>query len=147
MSDHNIVRLILGKHLPSDTDSDNRYTRAQRDFEAWRTQGILRHDAKPAIYCIEHSYTYEGKAHRRLGFIALMELHENIDQEVYRHEATLAHPRQDRTKLLEAIPANLSPIFCVYPDKSGLTQETIQEITTQDPVAVKASRSLAVSPY
>lgn len=137
-SKYNIVRLILGKQSSSDTDSDNRYTRAQKDFDAWRKQGILQCDEKPAIYCVEHAYRYEGKTHRRLGFIALMELHDNTENDVYRHEETLSRPKQDRAKLLEAVPANLSPIFCVYPDKSGSVQSILQEITSQDQASVKA---------
>ena len=37
----NVIRLILGKQYPDDTDGDNRYTRA-RDFLAnWVRDGVL----------------------------------------------------------------------------------------------------------
>lgn len=127
-SDYNIVRLILGKQFPTDTPSDNRYTRAQRDFAAWRTQGILRQDATPAYYLIEHTFQDEGAARRRLGFIALLQLDDATRGSVYRHEATLAAPKEDRTKLLEAVPANLEPIFCVCPDAGAAVQTVLEGV-------------------
>ena len=115
-SPYNAVRLILGKQAPTDTDADSRYTRARRDFDAWRASGVLSQDAAPALYLIEHTFPQDGQRRTRLGFLALLRFTDPIERAVYRHEATLAAPKVDRTKLLEAIPANLEPIFCVYPD-------------------------------
>src|SRR3989338_8982177 len=119
---HNIVRLILGKQAATDTDTDNRYTRARRDFDAWRQQGILRQDAAPAGYAIEHTFTDPGGTTRtRLGMIALLDVAGGAEG-VLKHERTLAAPKADRTKLLEAVPAHLEPIFCVYPEAAGARQ-------------------------
>lgn len=121
-SPHNIVRLILSKDEPTDTPDDNRYTRAQRDFNDWRAHGVLRRDATPALYLLEHRFDAGGSVCRRLGFIALMELGRDEAPMVLRHEATLEAPKQDRAKLLHAIPANLSPVFCVYLDEGAAVQ-------------------------
>ncbi len=136
-SPFNIVRLILGKTSASDSDQDNRYTRAARDFDQWRKQEALRVDAQPALYVIEHRFQDGGETRSRLGFLGLFELRDAA-RDVHRHEVTLSAPKQDRTKLLEAIPANLSPIFCVFPDEGRTVQAVLERVKSDAPAAVEA---------
>ena len=131
-SPYNVVRLILGKTYSTDTPEDNRYTRARQDFEAWCSQRILRRDQAPSMTLVEHTFVWEGQTKRRLGFLALLQLDERNRAGILRHEATLAAPKADRTRLLAAVPANLSPIFCVYPD-AGKTVQSILERGSLDP--------------
>lgn len=119
VSPHNIVRLILGKQFPEDTRRSNRYTRAQATFEEWRTAGILARDDAPAIYLYEHRFAWEGQPLCRLGCVALLRFEGSVPEQVLRHEATFEEPKADRTRLIEAVPANLSPIFFVYDDPAG----------------------------
>lgn len=138
-SPYNVVRLILGKQSPNDTTQENRYTRAQRDFAAWRDQRILQPDSQPGVYLLEHAFRdTDGLTRTRLGFIALLQFGETIEQTAYRHEATLAAPKEDRTRLLQAIPANLEPIFCIYPDEGGALQALVQALMTQAAPAASA---------
>lgn len=137
-SAYNVVRLILGKQCADDTERNSRYTRARHDFDAWCQSGALRTDDIPALYLIEHTFSDHGTTRSRLGFIALLGLDDETVRSVYRHEATLAAPKADRTKLLEAVPANLSPIFCVYPDAGGTVQMALQRATKAAPVAEAA---------
>ena len=132
-SPYNVIRLILGNASAADTEQDNRYTRAQRDFAAWRESRVLREDAAPALYLIRHAYADRGQPRSRLGFIALLNVDESTPRAVYRHEHTLAAPKADRTKLLEAVPASLEPIFCVYPDEQGATQAALEALARQQP--------------
>ena len=138
-SPYNVIRLILGTQSPSDTPQDNRYTRAARDFNAWRSAGVLRRDETPGLYLVEHQFAIAGTAACRLGFIALLELQERMDQAVYRHEATLSAPKEDRTKLLEAVPANLEPIFCIYPDEGAAVQTALREAGRKAPPVAEAT--------
>jgi uncharacterized protein (DUF1015 family) len=138
-SPYNVFRLILGKQYPSDTGEENRYTRAAQDFTAWLTNGVLRGDSAAALYLIEHAFTDGGHPQSRLGFIALLELAEAVKRLIHRHEATLEAPKQDRTKLLEAIPASLEPIFCVYPDERGEVQGFLRGLATRTAPAAQAS--------
>lgn len=150
-SPHNVVRLTLGTQAATDTERDNRYTRARRDFDAWRASGVLAQDAAPALYLIEHTFPEGGEwrpqgdipsavegRRTRLGFLALLRFTDSIERAVHRHEATLAAPKADRTKLLEAIPANLEPIFCVYPDEGRAVQTRLEGARTTAPVAEAA---------
>jgi len=134
-SPYNIVRLILGKQYPDDTQQNSRYTRARHDFDAWCEGGALRLDKAPALYLVEHTFSDQGQARSRLGCIALLGLDDDTVHSVYRHEATLAAPKADRTKLLEAVPANLSPIFCLYPDAGAAVQAGLQRATKAAPLA------------
>ncbi len=135
-SPYNVVRLILGKQYPTDTDADNRYTRAARDFRAWRENGVLKPDAAPALSLIRQTFSDAGATRSRLGFVALLGLDESTGRQVYRHEATLAAPKADRTKLLQAVPANLEPIFCAYPDEGARMQTLLQGLTERSaPIA------------
>ena len=138
-SPYNIVRLILGKQSATDSERENRYTRAQRDFNAWRASTALRVDSTPAFYVLTHRFDDRGRPQCRMGFLGLLQLDEAIERIVYRHEATLAAPKADRTKLLQTVPANLEPIFCVYPDAGGILQARLQQLTQHTPPTAQAS--------
>ena len=70
----NVIRLILSKADPQDTEYNNRYTRAADFFHSWLNEGILVQDTKPAFYVTEMIYRSEGLVRSRLGFIALVRL-------------------------------------------------------------------------
>lgn len=113
--ENNVVRLILGKIKKSDTEADNRYTRAASDFRSWLKENILIEESVSAIYIYTQTYRYDGKRIDRIGFISLMEL-DLEDKKVLPHEKTLKAPKEDRLRLMRAVKANLSPIFMLYED-------------------------------
>jgi len=113
--ENNVVRLILAKVKDSDTQSDNRYTRAASDFKSWLKNDILIEESIPAIYIYTQTYKYDGKVIDRIGFISLMEL-DLEDKKVLPHEKTLKAPKEDRLRLMREVKANLSPIFMLYED-------------------------------
>lgn len=115
-SPYNVVRLIFGKQAPSDHDGDNRYTRAKADFDAWRASGVLVREPQPAVYLCEHAFLWDGVPYRRLGCIARLEFDDETPRQVLAHEATFEGPKADRAKLLEAVRAHLSPVFCIASD-------------------------------
>jgi len=111
---NNVVRLILGKTAPEDTDTDNRYTRAAAELKAWMDSGVLVKDPKPAVYYYTQSYTLpNGAVQTRKGFIALARI-EEFGKGVRPHEKTLSGPKADRLKLMQACKGNLSCIFSLY---------------------------------
>jgi uncharacterized protein (DUF1015 family) len=136
VSPHNAVRLILGEERPGDRDAGNRYTRAREAFLAWRRDGILQQDEAPALYAIQHDFADPGGVRRtRLGVIALLDLASCGEADVLKHERTLAGPKADRTRLLEAVPAALEPIFLVYPDADGMLQRQLKAACAGPPAA------------
>lgn len=111
---NNIVRLILGKVQPDDTEGNDRYSRAAADFRKWMDEGVLVKDEKPAIYYYTQTYSLPGGgAQTRKGFIALAKL-EDFGKGIRPHEKTLSGPKADRLKLLQACKVNLSCIFSLY---------------------------------
>ncbi len=67
---HNIVRIIKGKSTPTDTDSDNQYTRAADFLNKWIAEGALKQDAEQTIYAYVQDFTLAGSDCRRFTFIA-----------------------------------------------------------------------------
>jgi uncharacterized protein (DUF1015 family) len=116
----NMIRLILGKVNPEDTEYDNRYTRAATFFRTWIDQGILKKDKEPAFYVTEIDYRLDGGLRTRFAFIALVGL-ESFEKGIIRpHEKTFSATNADRLKLMEASRANFSPIFSLFSDPDNV---------------------------
>ncbi|MBI4323065.1 MAG: DUF1015 domain-containing protein [Candidatus Omnitrophica bacterium] len=131
-SPYNVVRLIYGQELPDDDERHNRYTRAKDAWARWRADGVLIREAQPAVYLCEQAFVWEGRPAKRLGVIALLDFEGSAGQ-VLRHEATFQGPKTDRAHLLEAVRANLSPVFCIAPDPQRRLHQCLEQITAQQP--------------
>src|SRR5271166_2790529 len=101
-SPHNVIRLILNKEGPSDSDSDNRYSRALRCLRDWQQEGILTQDSARSLYVYQQVFEVEGRRHTRKGFLARVRLEPFGSGKIYPHEETLAGPKADRLKLFRA---------------------------------------------
>ncbi|NVM23433.1 MAG: DUF1015 domain-containing protein [Desulfobacterales bacterium] len=112
----NMIRLILGKECPQDTEYDNRYTRAAEFFHGWLEQGILIQDTEPVFYVTEIDYSVEGVLHTRFGLIVLVELEDFEKEGIRPHEKTFSTTKADRLRLMEACKANFSPVFSLFSD-------------------------------
>jgi uncharacterized protein (DUF1015 family) len=116
----NLVRIILGKRLPGDGETENVYTRAAASFQNWRQTGILRRDPEPSLYRYSQTFRVPGSAPgspvqaERRGFIALGRIEDYSAGVVFRHEQTLAKPKADRLDLLRANRAHFGQIFMLY---------------------------------
>src|SRR5580693_3058533 len=129
-SPYNLVRVILG--LPELFDAEkgeNVYTRAARDLQAWREQGVLTQEHDPCVFAYAQRFTVPGTEiiKERRGFIALGKLHEYADQVVFRHEQTLSKPKSDRLNLLKATQAHFGQIFMLYSDPAGSVEKILYE--------------------
>jgi uncharacterized protein (DUF1015 family) len=123
-SPYNLVRIILGKRLPGDGESENVYTRAAASFQNWRQTGVLRRDPESSIYRYSQTFRVPGNVpgsspgsqarSERRGFIALGQIEEYPAGVVFRHEQTLAKPKADRLDLLRANRAHFGQIFMLY---------------------------------
>jgi uncharacterized protein (DUF1015 family) len=115
-SPYNLVRIILGKRLPGDGETENVYTRAAASFQNWRQTGVLRQDPEPSLYRYSQTFKVPGtdaQAERR-GFIGLGRLEDYSAGVIFRHEQTLAKPKADRLDLLRANRAHFGQIFMLY---------------------------------
>ncbi|MDW7712477.1 MAG: DUF1015 domain-containing protein [Deferrisomatales bacterium] len=116
-SPYNIVRLDYGKILPGDDEVENRYTRAGRLLHQWLAIGVLTQERECSIYYTEQDYAGEFREPTtRKGFLAAVRLEDPESGLYLPHERTLAGPKADRLRLMQACRANLSPIFGLYDD-------------------------------
>jgi uncharacterized protein (DUF1015 family) len=129
-SPFNLVRIILG--LPELFDAErgeNVYTRAGRDFRAWREQGVLVQEKDPCIFAYSQRFKVPGTdiIKERRGFIALGKLHDYAEQVVFRHAQTLSKPKSDRLNLLKATRAHFGQIFMLYSDPAGSVERILYD--------------------
>lgn len=127
-SPYNLVRIILG--LPELFDAERNesvYSRAARDFQAWREQGIFIQEKSPCIFAYSQRFQVPGTSEvkERRGFIALGKLHDYADQVVFRHEQTLSKPKSDRLNLLKATRAHFGQIFMLYSDPAASVEQIL----------------------
>ncbi|MFA5088143.1 MAG: DUF1015 domain-containing protein [Candidatus Omnitrophota bacterium] len=116
-SPYNFIHVLLGKDKPKDDEHENKYIRAQKIFEQWLKEGILKEDEKAGIYFYRQEYKVLGQRHSRFGFIALMRLQDESQSKVYPHENTHAKAIEDRYRLWTNLKANLSSIFVCFLDQ------------------------------
>ncbi len=126
-SPYNLVRVILGKKEPADTEEQNVYTRAAESLRSWRREGILAEETEPALYGYAQTYTVPGTAEirERRGFIALGHLYDYADKVVYRHEQTFPRHKSDRMSLFKATRAYCEQIYMLYSDPAFTAEKLI----------------------
>ena len=129
-SPYNLVRIILG--LPELFDAERGesvYTRAARDFRAWREQGVLAQEKTPCVFAYAQRFQVPGsnEVKERRGFIALGKVHDYAEQVVFRHEYTLSKPKSDRLNLLKATRAHFGQIFMLYSDPAGSVEQILYD--------------------
>jgi len=129
-SPYNLVRIILG--LPELFDAEpgeSVYTRAARDFRAWREQGVLVQEKDPCVFAYSQRFRVPGAdtVKERCGFIALGKLHDYSEQVVFRHEQTLSKPKSDRLNLLKATRAHFGQVFMLYSDPAGSVEKILYD--------------------
>ena len=128
-SPYNLIRIILGKHKPKDTDAENVYTRAASTLKEWRAEGILKEESEPALYGYSQTYKVPGteEVRERRGFIALGQLYDYADRVVYRHEQTFPKHKSDRLALFKATRAYCEQIYMLYSDPTFTAEHLIFE--------------------
>lgn len=117
-SPYNCIRLILNRIETDDNEQNNRYQRAKKHFEDWRREGVLAQDPETTYFLYQQTFRdpRDGKPRTRSAFLGALHLEPFDRGIVIPHEKTLARPRADRKKLLEATQTNFSPIFGLFED-------------------------------
>jgi uncharacterized protein (DUF1015 family) len=129
-SPYNLVRIILGMPELFDAErGESVYSRAARDFSAWREQDVLIQEKDPCIFAYSQRFTVPGAEviKERRGFIALGKLHDYAEKVVFRHEQTLSKPKSDRLNLLKATHAHFGQIFMLYSDPAGSIEKILYD--------------------
>ncbi len=113
----NVIRLVLGKQYPDDTESGNKYTRAATVLRQWIQQGTLvrRQNVGLTVYRMDFAELGGGRS-RIDGIVALVKVDDYGKGKVLPHEKTYKGPKQDQLNLMRACKANLTPIHALFDD-------------------------------
>jgi uncharacterized protein (DUF1015 family) len=140
-SPFNLVRIVLGN---PEVERPDVYQAAADHFRQWREQGILKQDAEPSLYAYSQRFIMPGSTQtmERCGLIALGRLYDYSQGVVFRHEQTLAKPKQDRLNLLRVTRAQFEQLFMVYSDPQenidyGLRTSSSPDIELRDEYGVE----------
>ena len=133
---HNCIRLILNRIEDSDTDQNNRYTRARDFFQSWQKEGAVVQESEPCFYYYRQTFAHPltGETFQRLALLGRLKLEPFEKGVVVPHEKTLAKPKADRLKLLQNATANFSPIFCLYEDAEKKVNTLLKEVMESKPL-------------
>jgi uncharacterized protein (DUF1015 family) len=130
-SPYNLVRVILGKKDPGDSERNNVYTRAAADLRKWSAESVLVRDPEPSLYRYTQTFRVPGDAagtlYERRGFIAAGQLEDYDRKIVFRHEQTLSKPKADRLNLLRETQSHFGQIFMLYSDPGQLVDAALKE--------------------
>jgi uncharacterized protein (DUF1015 family) len=133
----NVVRLDLPEEAAGDPP-DERYRRAARTIAAWRMDGTLHRDPRPALYPYEQVYRIPNtdRTATRRGLFARVVLEPFGEGAGIRaHERTLSEPREDRYRLLRATGVNTSPVVGIGEDRSGVVPAWLRSVAETKPAA------------
>lgn len=111
----NVIRIILNRSEPGDA-GDEKYERAAKFVQQWKSEGVLKLDDKPAFYVYHQHFTHDGTTFNRRGFMGRVRLQRFGEGNIYPHEETHPKAKVDRLKLTTATKQNNSQIFGLYPD-------------------------------
>lgn len=140
-SPYNLAWVIKSPEKKSDPETN--YPEAGRRFHHWLQEGILKQDARPAIYPYIQQFTLEGQVRRRSAFVALLDLRGGSTQ-VRAHERTMAEPKQDRLRLIRATESNDGLIFMLYRDPADRANSALRQLTDSEPPAVRVTDDFGV---
>jgi len=140
---HNAVRLELVRDVRDEAGTD--YAEIRDTLAAWRRDGILVQDPRPAFYALRQRFKGpDGVTHERLAFFGLVRCEDYAKRIVRPHERTLAGPKQDRLKILRATQANLSSVFLLYEDRDDALPGLVGDALDAHPLALVHDVSGAV---
>ncbi len=110
LSPHNAVRLELPR-----ADGDP-YQAAAKTLREWLKRGTLIRDEAPAFFVYQQEFRYAGETRQRRTLFGRLRLEPWDQGTVLPHEQTFTAPKEDRSRLLQSLRLNTSPVFLVYPN-------------------------------
>ncbi len=115
----NCIHVIL-----PEGEGDARYTRGAQEFKRLIDSALVRDD-EPGLYVYHQRFEVGGQTYVRKGFICLVELTHFGNGPVLPHERTLAGPKADRLKLMQACRAHLELVFGLFSDPERKWEQAV----------------------
>lgn len=136
LDEYNIVKIFDGKSFETDTDEENKYTRAAEYLNKWIEDGVIIQDDEEAIYLYEEEIEMNGNIYSNLTFVALLELEELGTGSIRSCEEIKEMSKKDRYDLLAATNADLSMISCLYVERDKQLLNIMLEQRENEPDVV-----------
>lgn len=130
---NNVIRLEYGIINESDSENDNRYTRAKEFLDKSLENGVLKTDPENAYYIYEEIFEALGQKMSLKGIFAAVKLEEFDKKIILPHEETLPKAKKDRLLLMEHTDCNFSPIYLMYSDEKREIPEVIDKHSQCEP--------------
>lgn len=128
---HNAIRFELTRDVADEANAD--YASVRETLNAWRASGVLLRDETPTYHVMSQRFKGpSGEPLERIGFFAELGLEAYENRVVRPHERTLAGPKADRLKLLQAAEANLSSVFLLYEDRADELGPLLAQALVED---------------
>lgn len=136
LSEYNIVRVVCGMEYEDDTEENNCYTRAAKYLNNWIRDQVLQREEKPAIYMYEQEIEANHIKYSNRGFVVDMRLCELDEGKVMPCEESITKRKFDRSRLVEAVDANVSMIQCMYIEEEKPLTNYMQSVSEHKPDSV-----------
>ena len=118
----NVVRLELGREADP-------YAEARNTFATWQRTGVLRQDL-PSVYILRQRFQLDGETFSRRSVLLRVRLEDWSAGVIFPHEETHTRAKADRLRLLQAVWANVSPVFALYDDAQGELAPLLERVTS-----------------
>ena len=117
----NMIRLVLGKQSPEDSETDNRYTRAGGTLKDWMSERVLVQEDVPGLCIYQMEFEPAGRGRCTLdGIVCLGKVDEYGKGRVLPHEKTYLGPKKDQLSLMRSCKANITPIHALFNDQNDM---------------------------
>ena len=125
-SKFNFIKMTLPSNYdPSNSSNEKFYSEAKQRWNNWKKNDIISL-SEPSIWLLKESYVSKNNENlTRSGFMASLDVTNDSDKFVLRHERTHQAPKMDRVNLYKSTLSNLSPLFFIYQDDQEQTKEFI----------------------
>ena len=127
---------IVHVDLPLAPGGGDLYQVAAEMLALWRAAGTMVREAAPSAYVLRTTTSLpDGSIRSRTGAFLALSTEPYSMGRVLPHEKTHAGPKEDRRRLMHATGCNLSPIFVLAPDASGVLASMLSEVGRTAPWA------------
>ncbi len=142
---NNVIRLILNKIEPGDSEKNNRYTRARDLLAQWRESGCLHPAKKPAFWVYEQEFDIPEIGRKKVkGFIGAVRLRDYEEKRILPHEKVLKGPLEDRIKLTQVTNTQFEYIWSIYQDKAYVIDDVLDQQERAEPIVDYLEESVGV---
>ena len=117
--------------LPEGTDvhSEEVYSKARENFEAWQKRGWLVQDQEPHYYI----YAQTMKGRTQYGIAGAAAVSDYLSGVIKKHELTRPDKEEDRMVHVRANNANIEPVFFAYPSVRELDKIVARIVKKEKP--------------